>query len=221
MWRAEFRVAGDAVNSFSRDMAMGVLAYLIATRDKELGKRWLEWIENNGNRLCRESSDNRCEFSPGFWSLFRDVWNYLDLPLSNAMTNSILDDAVVTLLQAQIAPEGYQLHLAGVNLFLRRSLGQKNPALDALAQSLLARQKMNPFFAYLAEGPTANVIEKTLAWCPAAPPPQRTEWSFERDELERPWERSMGWECVFLINSIVRDTDKLSRSGQGQTGTSR
>lgn len=216
MWRAELRVASDAVNSFSRDMAMGVLAYLLATKDKELAVRWLGWIESNGNRLCRESSDNRCEFSPGFWALFRDVWLHLDFPLNNQMRSVIVDDSVVALLQAQLAPKGFQLHLAGVNLLLRRSMGERTQALDALAHSLASRQSKNPFFAYLAEGPSVNVVEKTSAWCPAEPPTQRREWSFERDEMDRPWERSMGWECVFLINTILRDAEKLSRLKEGE-----
>ncbi|NBO38908.1 hypothetical protein EBU99_10035, partial [bacterium] len=92
MWRAEFRLARDAVNSFSRDMAVGVLAYLVATRDTDLAKRWMVWIEQNDYRLCRESTDNRCDFTPGFWTLFRDVWEFLGLPLNEKMQSVVLDD---------------------------------------------------------------------------------------------------------------------------------
>jgi len=205
MWRAEHRVASDAVNSFSRDMAMGVLAYLIATRDRALAQRWLAWIEGNQYRMCRESTDNRCEFTPGFWMLFREVWEYLGLSPNSKMTSAIVDESVVALLQAHFAPAGYQLHLAGVNALLRRAMGQSSATLNSLTDSLAHRQPANPFYAYLARGTLPDVIEKTVAWCPASAPESRSEWSFERDEKEVPWARSMGWECLMLINFLLKD----------------
>lgn len=205
MWRSEIRVAADAVNSFSRDMAMGVLAYLVATKDVSLASRWMTWIESNNWRLCRESSDNRCDFSPGFWSLFRDVWQYLRLPLNQQMDTAILDDSLLALLQSQFAPEGYELHLSAVNLLIRKSMGQKSTTLDALARALTTRQNLNPFFAYLSEGGTPRTQENLFQWCPDTAPYERTEWSFERTEGDLPWERSMGWECLMLMNFILRD----------------
>ena len=210
IWRAEFRVAADAVNSFSRDMAMGVLAYLVATKDVELARRWMIWIENNNWRLCRESSDNRCDFTPGFWSLFRDVWKYLGLPLNQNMSSAFLDDSVLALLQSQFAPAGFELHLSSVNLLVRRSMGQQSATLNSLSQALAMRQGQNPFFAYLAEGASSNVLRRATEWCPRAAPSFRTEWSFERNEQDKPWERSMGWECVMLINFLLRDLNEGS-----------
>jgi hypothetical protein len=213
MWRAEFRVASDAVNSFSRDMAMGVLAYLLATRDTELATRWMTWIESNGNRLCRESSDNRCNFTPGFWSLFREVWAHLGLPLNQQMRSAIVSDTVMALLQSQFSPPGFELHLAAVNLLVRRSMDQKSTTLDSLAQALAARQPENPFFGYLRDGASGHVVRQALQWCPKTQPPTRVEWSFERNQQDKPWERSMGWECIMLANFLIRDlkADILNR----------
>lgn len=210
IWRAEFRVAAEAVDSFSRDMAMGVLAYLVATKDVELARRWMLWIENNNWRLCRESSDNRCDFTPGFWLLFGDVWRYLGLPLNQNMRSAFLDDSVLALLQSQFAPAGFELHLASVNLLVRRSMGQQSATLDSLAQALALRQGQNPFFAYLARGARSNVLRRTIEWCPSSAPRLRTEWSFERNQQDKPWERSMGWECVMLINFLLRDLNEGS-----------
>lgn len=205
MWRAEHRVASDAVNSFSRDMAMGVLAYLIATRDRDLAQRWLAWIEGNQFRMCRESTDNRCEFTPGFWMLFKEVWEYLGLSPNAKMSSAIVDESVVALLQAHFAPAGYQLHLAGVNALLRRAMGQSSATLNSLTDSLAHRQPSNPFYAYLARGAQPDVVEKAVAWCPTSAPESRSEWSFERDEKEVPWARSMGWECLMLINFLLKE----------------
>ncbi|MBM3381216.1 MAG: hypothetical protein FJY29_02130 [Betaproteobacteria bacterium] len=213
MWRAEFRVASDAVNSFSRDMAMGVLAYLVATRDVELARRWMSWIEANGQRLCRESSDNRCEFTPGFWLLFREVWEYLGLPLNQPMRTAVVSDTLMALLQSQFSPPGFELHLAGVNYLVRRGMKQTGATLDSLALALVSRQPDNPFFAYLHEGATGRVIRQTLQWCPRTAPAMRVEWSFERNQQDNPWERSMGWECIMLTNFLIRDlkADILNR----------
>lgn len=206
LWRAEFRIASDAVNSFSRDMALGVLAYLVATKDRDLAVRWMSWIEKNDFRLCRESSDTRCDFSPGFWMLFREVWEFLGLEPNEKMRSAVLEDSVMALLQAHFSPAGFEMHLAGVNALIRKSMGQRSSTLQSLADVLAQRQPKNPFYAYLSLGAQPLVIEKTIAWCPSGQPQMRAEWSFERDQDSSAWLRSMGWECVMLINFIVRDS---------------
>ncbi|MFZ9519826.1 MAG: hypothetical protein ACO3A4_05055 [Silvanigrellaceae bacterium] len=205
MWRASTRVEADSINSFSRDMAVGVLAYLVATRDVELAQRWMNWIEKNDFRLCAQSTDNRCDFTPGFWMLFRDVWEFLGLQTHEKMNASVVEDSVMALLQAQFAPPGFEMHLAGVNALIRQSMGQKSQTLASLSQMLATRQPRNPFFAYLSLRAMPEVVAKTLDWCPATQPLERAEWSFERDESREAWNRSMGWECVMLANFLVRD----------------
>ncbi|MEY3903859.1 MAG: hypothetical protein RL189_3165 [Pseudomonadota bacterium] len=205
MWRAEYRIAADAVNSFSRDMSLGVLAYLVKTRDRELAVRWMNWIESNEFRLCRESSDNRCAFTPGFLSLFREVWQFIGLPVTAQMRAAVFDDSVMALIQARFAPAGFEMHLAGVNALIRKSMGQNTPTLNSLTDALMIRQPLNPFFSYLAMGARPQVVELALAWCPRGQPEERAEWSFERDEVNKPWQRSMGWECIMLINFLLRD----------------
>lgn len=205
MWRAEYRIAADAVNSFSRDMAIGVLAYLVATKDRQLAGRWMAWIEENDFRLCRETSDNRCDFTPGFWMLFREVWEHIGLLPTERMRTAFLDESVMALLQAHFSPAGYQLHLAGVNVLLRRHMGQKTSTINSLAESLAERQPLNPFFAFIARGANHDVVDKTLNWCPSNQPASRTQWSFERDFRNEPWIQSMGWECLMLINFLLRD----------------
>lgn len=205
MWRAESRVDTDAANSFSRDMAMGVLAYLVKTRDRELAARWMSWIESNDFRLCKESSDNRCVFTPGFLTLFREVWDFIGLPATARMRASVLDDSIMALLQARFAPAGFEMHLAGVNALIRKSMGQTSPTLNSLAEALMVRQPLNPFFNYLALGAHARVVKQTLEWCPQGHPQERTEWSFERDQAQKAWQKSMGWECIMLINLLKQD----------------
>lgn len=208
MWRAELRVASDAVNSFSRDMALGVLAYLVETRDVGLAQRWMAWIKENDLRLCRESSDNRCLITPPVWTLFRDVWLYLGLTPTEEMSSRSslwIDSTFVTLMQAQFAPLGFELHLTAVSLLLRKKMGQRSETLQSLAGALVARQPRNPFFVYLNEGVSFRTVQLTSQWCPEQPPQYKSEWSFERNSNQRPWLRSMGWECVMLINLMESD----------------
>ncbi len=208
MWRAELRVASDAVNSFSRDMALGVLAYLIETRDVGLAQRWIYWIKSNDLRLCRESSDNRCVITPAVWALFREVWIYLGLTPTKEMLPVIsfgIDSSLVTLIQAQFAPLGFQVHLTAVSLLLKYKMGHRSETLNSLAAALVSRQPRNPFFAYLSEGASFRTAQLTTQWCPEHPPENKSEWSFERNTGEKPWLRSMGWECVMLINLIEKD----------------
>jgi hypothetical protein len=129
----------------------------------------------------------------------------MGLPITAQMRTAVLDDSVMALIQARFAPAGFEMHLAGVNALIRKSMGQNSPTLNSLTDALTVRQPLNPFFSYLAMGAQARVVEQTLDWCPRLQPEERAEWSFERDEANRPWQRSMGWECVMLINFLIRD----------------
>jgi hypothetical protein len=88
-WRSPRRVGGrfEAYNSFSRDMASGVLAYLAATGDQAAGERWLYWLERHRKaekirgiktpmltQFCENGKDATCVASPGFWEFAADLW---------------------------------------------------------------------------------------------------------------------------------------------------
>lgn len=203
MWRAPHRVGMERENSFSRDMSLGVLAYLVATRDIALGTRWLAWLETNEFRTCREATDNRCEFTPGFWNLFGDVWAHLGQVPHAQMLTDVVNNEFVLPLQARVSPPGYPLHLVGVNLLLRRSLGMDSGLMRVAASTLVQRQPENPFFRWLHEGNTPEVARLALAQCPLDAPKKRFQWSFERRDDEGAFRDSFGWECVALLNFML------------------
>ena len=93
-------------NSFSRDQMMGVLLYLVSTKDRAGARKWLEWMENNRKCFinyvapingqtcavsvtvsCPDSPDGTCAVTPAMWQLIAEVWRFLDLPLSYRMEN--------------------------------------------------------------------------------------------------------------------------------------
>jgi len=219
-WRSPRRVGGNLgePNSFSRDMAMGVLLYLETTRDTGAAERWINWIHANrscsvrgprGNclvpgvhRFCRDDKDYRCLMTPGNWAMMGRVWDYLGLPRSKEMRVYSGSDDLVLPAQAEHTPVGYQLHLLGVEALLKKRLGPSTTAVAKATDKLIERQPDNPFFDYLAHGGSPELAAKVEALCPKPDgddaPTARNQWSWERDTNEQAWRNSMGWDCLFL-----------------------
>ncbi|WP_345817657.1 hypothetical protein AAGS40_30080 (plasmid) [Paraburkholderia sp. PREW-6R] len=101
---------------------------------------------------------------------------------------------------------GYSQHLVAVEIFLYRKLGVKNPLIDQTAKLLSDKQPKNPFFRYLAEGPTDSVRDLVLAQCPStdaeAAASPRSQWAWERDDAEQAWKKSSMWDCIFMAKLL-------------------
>ena len=83
---------GENKTSFSRDMAMGVMLYLVETRDREAARRWLNWINENRpvvttipveilgpHRYCRDEINQSCTLLPASWAILDRVWRFIGL----------------------------------------------------------------------------------------------------------------------------------------------
>jgi hypothetical protein len=154
------------------------------------------------------------------------------------------DEAIALKLRAN-----FPLHLEAVRVFLR--IMQRNPdlsierfppgslptlnidsvdlrssenpfALHARAQTIYSRQKWNPFYRLLAEGPTKATRKQLLLLCPTmdvqpSEPVKRTAWvwRWETDKVnERPYTMGGGWDCVFagmLYNKMRVEDDVRKR----------
>lgn len=208
-WRSPRRVGLDTSNSFSRDMALGVLSYLLATKDQAAAQSWLQWIDQNSvcqlngggvcqlrtYRYCRDDSDGRCFITPGMWSMMRRVWEYLDLPLHKEMKTTGEQTLVI---EAEQAPLGYALHLKAVVFFLYQKMG-KNFAFEwDLINTIAERQPDNLFFKYLHEGSSVRLQDALRNLCPREAPLETKQWTWERDTAEQAQLDSMGWDCIFL-----------------------
>ncbi|HYX37867.1 MAG TPA: hypothetical protein VE954_32590 [Oligoflexus sp.] len=208
-WRSPRRVGVEASNSFSRDMALGVLAYLVATKDTDAAQSWLQWIDQNSVcqiklgtvcqlktwRYCREDSDARCLITPGMWSMMRRVWEYLGLPLHKEMRTTGENTLVA---EAGQAPLGYALHLKAVIFFLYQKIGKNLPFEWDLIHTIAERQPDNLFFQYLQEGSSERLQQSLLALCPREAPGETRQWTWERDTAENAQLQSMGWDCIFM-----------------------
>jgi hypothetical protein len=211
--------------SFSTDQALGVMLYIAKKRDVGAFDRWVQWIDANrpcetlvGNvcllkgwvRFCTDDNDKRCTARPGDCAFLEAVGIFVgsrradickrilqDHHLPSTWLPSVPSQVVAA---ASANSVGFPLHLASVQLFLARAIGLRDTKLDQAASILVGRQDQNPFFAYLANGPTPQVTNQLLSLCPSKNRPSIgvNEWAWERDQLDQKWLHSMYWDCIFV-----------------------
>ncbi len=105
-WRSPRRVGGslESENSFSRDMAAGVLAYLLGTGDQGRAELWMNWLETHGKsekikgiktptltQFCTNGKDATCVATPGFWGVASNLWEFFGWPQRSRMQDPYKD----------------------------------------------------------------------------------------------------------------------------------
>jgi hypothetical protein len=212
-WRAPNRPRkpSDFTNSFSRDMAMGLLLYSHATKDYETLRRWATFVRDNNGKMCGintgfedYASDSRCDSQSAIRGLAKLVDPSLDwgnLPYLSAKAILLQINA-----SARTAPPGYPLHLIGQQLMLLRELGEKNAPLWRDTAAILSRREpLNPLFAHLT-GDNVRSVNLSLEQVPQSKPAKQNQWSFERSGAEQAWKASMIWEFVWL-SDVIKQVD--------------
>lgn len=205
MWRHPSRVGKDQVNSFSRDMAMGLLLYAQVTKDVTSLQNWVDYVVAEG-QACPDAVDNRCSMSTVIWSLAKIAAPSVDLHGKKVLAPK---QVLAILYAAAVGGEsGYPLHLIAQQLILLKRAGEGNALLwEETAKALYKRDPSNALFAYLAGRPDSATL-LMLEQMPTSRPAGgslATEWSFEREGSQRAWERSMGWEYVWLFQLMKED----------------
>lgn len=108
-WRAPIFVRkSDTGIQFSRDQTLGMLAYLVQTRDTEAAKRWIRFVDRNKKvsridkkyfktpalyNMCPDNGvkpDDRCGITIEFWGLIGHVWKYLGIDNDRDTPKNIL-----------------------------------------------------------------------------------------------------------------------------------
>jgi hypothetical protein len=214
-------VGDETVDSFSRDQYSGLMAYMLATNDRSALIRWAKWVESNGYRMCKESSDDRCNLQINNYQMIRKVMLHLDIsPWGRYRTlGSIPIDPIQLLLETKYAPLGYTLHLSGVTFWLHmvlRTFDNQTPHLRRIGlwrlipKILVKRQPRNPFFLYL-KGKYLNdpqslrlAATETISKCPShRPASSGLDWAWQRSEVEQTWLKSSGHDCLFISNLLL------------------
>ncbi len=226
-WRSPRRIGIEAPTSdvsFSPDQSLGVLLYAEHKNDGPAFSKWLSWIEGNrpclatlGDRclqkgwlrFCTDDADKRCTLRPADCERIEAVAKKLGV--DGNLCRRVLDELHMsaerwppledwTLSSSIINDIGYPLHLAAVSLYLEKLLGANGAKLDIAAKTLKLRDADNPFFGYLADGATSDVMSKVLVSCPAEDrlSTNRFQWTWERKSKPDEYSDSMYWDCIFM-----------------------
>jgi len=129
----------DHGGSGSRDELVGHLFYLLETADRQHANDLISIIRRNGNKLCTDATDNRCEITPAMWGLMRVVWNKLGWELTTNMVVGNMGDDSALVMSAYTAPIGYQTHLIALSLLLRAKTDTWSAQCQKALETLLDR----------------------------------------------------------------------------------
>jgi hypothetical protein len=212
-------------NSFSPDMALGAQLYAIARSDGKAIESWLRWMDESrpcwiGNgancvkgillRFCTDDTEKGCTVRPTDGGVLRLVAERLGIKAPSQDVNHLLEQFAINIYDliwagSQLNKPGYSRHLVAAEILLLRRAGFSNPKLDGAAFALASKHPSNPFFLYLAGRAPAEVAAAAMAVCPAKNaqlPKAMIEWTWERDESDEAWHRSMIWDCIFISNLL-------------------
>lgn len=206
-WRSPGRVNKDTSNSFSRDMTLGVIAYLVATKDQVAAQKFYEYVKSHNYQVCDDATDNRCDLGyvqhRSIWGTLKRVWQYIGLNPTTEMIQGDFGDDTIINLESEFSPGGFMLHLVAVEIMIRERMNAASPTVMGAAATIAQRQDQNPFFEYIANGKTERSAALTLQYCPTEKPSPADQWSWQRDQRESAWLNSMGHDCIFMVNLLT------------------
>ncbi|MGZ4924649.1 MAG: hypothetical protein ACXV5H_11965 [Halobacteriota archaeon] len=218
-------------SSFSPDMALGVQLYLVKTKDVVRAAKWLTWLHEHVPcsidifgwcllrglpRFCTDDvKEKGCTMRPGDAAAFSATVSFLQ---ENAGLPALPDGRLrgylgtfagygpaIEDIGSRVNKPGFSQHLGGVSILLMRLMGQTDSRINTAAAQLAEKNPGNAFYSYLKEGKTENVRREILARCPSPTtvlkPPLR-QWQWERENLDKAWEQSCYWDCIFMARMV-------------------
>ncbi|MFO0733587.1 MAG: hypothetical protein U0361_22045 [Nitrospiraceae bacterium] len=114
-------------------------------------------------------------------------------------------------LNAEYNDKGFSQHLVAISILQLRQLGVNNPILKDSAARLLAKQPENPFFMFLKQGKSEEVLKKIFKHCPKdeqeSKTSRKTQWLWEREFTNQNWKGTSSlWDCIFIGNLWIKGT---------------
>jgi hypothetical protein len=232
-WRGVTRVDDGKINSFSRDMARGVHAYLIAkgylNKDKiekeEVKKsavNWFKWIESDeaDEKLCTEFTANRCRITIGARNLFYHSFGALGvMPQGSGLAKKIRKSGWylknLFYIETMVTETGYPRHLKASSLLMYRVLNMqdgtvKDKAVEKkmkkVAKFLYKKDKKNALMNFFHNGVTSELVDQVLNQCPVnLPNPHlnNRDFQWQRTTSEGVIKVTDGHDCVYLMNLMI------------------
>lgn len=207
LWRAPDRVNVDIENSSSRDMLLGGLTYIVATKDVKFATNLVKYIHSHGNTLCQDAKDNRCQFTlPTYsegWGTIGRIWQYVGITRDADMLAGSLGENEILAFESEFSPTGYQTHLPMVEMLIRQRVGVWTQTLANAANKVVNVQNENPFFEYVAHGATATAAQLTIEQCGGPAPSEHKYWTWQEDDVKQRWSSRNGWDCIAMINFLI------------------
>jgi hypothetical protein len=221
-WRGPGKVDIEEVDSFSRDMSLGLASWLLTnpTDGKAAFIKWLHWIEFSGNgRMCLKSSDSRCDIKGNQKNVFKALIREYKIHESSAKDYQIVkkfnEGYSLNLFSTEtnFTPIGYQLHLKAQELLILKKLNYIDDEFYLeIAEKILNKDPVNPFYEYLFKGISPRLVDRVLFMCPSSRNLLKSvrhryggDWIWQRDMKERSWEIANGHDCVFLLNLMISE----------------
>jgi hypothetical protein len=234
-WRSADNVGLNCERSFSRDMALGTLAYLARTHDTNAALNWWNYIENNDELLCPDDKwydpvHDMCGIYHNLWSIpdlvrsteyfgiFHDVWEKLGLTPSPIMEElgsyGADDDRIDHACNWLEGADFFQILLVADQYFIKQYLSTDTSIDQKGIDCLVKVLPENPYIQFLKEGASNHVAELTLQRCPASPLLVHNKWMRDIVECPQLWCKTSGWDCIFMINLLIgpeadRDADGI------------
>ena len=213
LWRSPWEAAaGNSSNPdfFSRDQGLATLASLTRTKNASLYEPWLKYISSHNGYMCPKYWD--CTLVAPFWCTFDNVAKYANLtrPDPHLMVPRLgagvcNNDHTFVYISCSVNDQGSALHLASLDVYIRRQIGAWDAVLQAAANKLHSREPQNVWFEWLSRGASDSLAERLISQVPVynASTSKRLQWSFVRQDSEKAYKESMGWEFIFLIDHLL------------------
>lgn len=207
---------------FSRDMALGVLAYYTGNPvNNDSASAWLSWIDKSrpctvkkpkwlgGGCLIRGAytyaPDDRSTITPTMWALMHRVWSYRGWKLHKQMDVWNKFDGDASIIEAQTCDLGYPLHLKAVQAYIKFLMGVSSEYSKKVGEIAHSRIPENLFYEFLCKRSfSTEAINRYLEMRPDVDQKFGTSWLWEKKDMSKDRiKQSAGWDFVFLGKLIL------------------
>lgn len=181
----------DDGNTFSRDMFLGLLLYVLKSGDRETIDKVNSYAKANFGMLCpqvhkddEDGYDPRCLLAPNTWRLMNDARRALgadDLLQPTAVEYYLLDMSTI---DAATKNQDYKLHLVAISILLRAKMGTITTELQEAAETIKKRQPNNLFYKYLHRLVNADKADYSYDDIAADLTVQISKWNKDKDTGE-------------------------------------
>jgi hypothetical protein len=216
IWRSPWEAAmQNSTNPdfFSRDQGLGVLCHLSnsnAVNVTSWYNKWWDFIDGNKASMCPGGFYD-CKFVTPFWCTFDTVASKRGLkpPKESWMLprfgkGACNNQNLYIYISCKYNDNGSALHLAALDVYIRRQLNIWDEVLQNSANVLHKRDPQNAFFRWLSEGTSDGLADLVISQVPKDKNHKMQQWAFVREDSSKAWEESMGWDYIFLIDHLLK-----------------